>query len=142
MSTVFTDRAASGRRCGWVFYDANCAFCTGLALWLEPTLLRRGFHCSPLQDRWVALALGIAREELAREFRVWTRRRELLSGADAIVFLAGEIWWAWPVFMLAKLPGLRSVVHAAYRWMAVRRNCSNANREACVQRSPWASTSG
>ena len=138
MNALFSDVPAksNARRRGWVFYDADCAFCTSLVRGLEPTLLRRGFHCSPLQDRWVALALGISREELLKEMRVWTRKRELLRGADALVYLAGRIWWAWPLYALGRLPCLRGAIHAAYRSMAARRNCLSVACESTVQRFP------
>lgn len=126
MHSLFTEISErNGRRpAGWLFFDADCAFCSELARWLEPALLRRGFHCSPLQDRWVAFALDLPREELLREMRVWTPRRELIGGADAAVYLAGLIWWAAPLFAAAQIPSLRALLRAAYRWFAARRRCS------------------
>ena len=66
MNALFSDVSPrnGARRRGWVFYDGGCAFCTSLARCLEPALLRRGFHCAALQEPWVAILLGLSREEL------------------------------------------------------------------------------
>jgi predicted DCC family thiol-disulfide oxidoreductase YuxK len=117
---------------GWVFYDADCAFCTSLARRLEPMLLRRGFHCAALQEPWVALVLGLSREELLTELRVRTAAGEIHGGADALLHVARHIWWAWPLYALGRIPSPRDLFRAAYRWFAVRRHCLAATRHAAA----------
>jgi predicted DCC family thiol-disulfide oxidoreductase YuxK len=138
MNALFSDvSSANGtRRRGWVFYDADCAFCTSLARWLEPTLLRRGFHFAALQEPWVAIVLGLSREELLRELRARAASGEVLGGADALLHLARHIWWACPLYALARIPSPRDIFRAAYRWFAARRHCPSAIREATAQRFP------
>ena len=138
MNALFSDSSAanSTRRRGWVFYDADCAFCTSLARWLEPTLLRRGFHCAALQEPWVGIVLGLPREELLTELRVRASGGKVLGGAEALLHLARHIWWAWPLYALAQIPSPREVFRAAYRSIAARRHCQSAIREATAQRFP------
>lgn len=138
MNALFSDASSANgtRRRGWVFYDAECAFCTSLARWLEPTLLRRGFHCAALQEHWVAIVLGLPREELLRELRVRTANGEVLGGADALLHLARHIWWARPLYALAQIPSPRDLMRAAYRLIAARRHCQSSIRETTVQRFP------
>ena len=138
MNALFSDASSANgtRRRGWVFYDAECAFCTSLARWLEPTLLRRGFHCVALQEHWVAIVLGLPREELLRELRVRTANGEVLGGADALLHLARHIWWAWPLYALAQIPSPRDLMRAADRLIAARRQCQSSIRETTVQRFP------
>ena len=138
MNALFSDASSANgtRRRGWVFYDADCAFCTSLTRRLEPMLLRRGFHCAALQEPWVRIVLGLPREELLREIRVRTASGEVLGGADALVHLARHIWWAWPLYALARIPSPRDLMSAAYRAIAVRRHCQSSICEVTVQRFP------
>jgi predicted DCC family thiol-disulfide oxidoreductase YuxK len=138
MNALFSDGPTghNARRRGWVFYDADCAFCTSLARRLEPMLLRRGFHCAALQEPWVGIVLGLPREELLSEFRVRLASGEVLGGADALLHLARHIWWAWPLYALARIPSPRDLMRAAYRAIAARRHCQSSICETSVQRFP------
>ncbi len=55
---------------GWLFFDAECRFCTLIARWLAPILEKRGMALAPLQDPRVGALLGLSREELMREMGV------------------------------------------------------------------------
>jgi len=119
-----TDR--KGRRAaGWGFYDGDCEFCRSLARRFRSTMRKRGFGLAPLQDPRVATLLGLTPNLLLQEMRVLTDEGQVLGGAQAVTFLAGKIWWAWPVHAAAKLPGMQPLLHAAYRWVAGHRHCSS-----------------
>ena len=45
----------------------------------------------------------------------------LLSGADVYRHLMRRIWWAYPLFLLSKLPGLSQGFDWAYRTFARHR---------------------
>src|SRR5713226_3918956 len=123
LSSEMTD--SKGRRAsGWLFFDAECAFCIALARRMARILLPRGFALAPLQDRRVADLLGLPREELLREMRVLTAEGKHYGGADAVIFLASCVWWAWPLVALAQLPGVMPFLRAAYRWIAAQRSCA------------------
>jgi predicted DCC family thiol-disulfide oxidoreductase YuxK len=94
---------------GWVFYDARCALCSASAARFRRALARRGFRLVP--------------SGLWPEMRLLTADGHTLGGADAVLYLARRILWAWPVWALAQLPGMQRVYRAAYRWIAAHRYC-------------------
>lgn len=109
---------------GFLFFDADCAFCTRTARWLQPILARRGFAITPLQDRRVGVLLGMSRDELLRELRFLLSDGTQYGGADAILAVARQIWWAQPLVWLSLIPGMRLLLRSAYRWIAARRSCA------------------
>lgn len=129
LASEFTDGKGRHAR-GWLFYDAECGFCTRLAEWLAPILARRGIALAPLQDPRVAALLGLSREELMREMRLVLDDGSACGGAAAMVELARMIWWAAPLVWFARVPGAMRVLDAAYRWVAAHRKCAAAG---CVR---------
>jgi predicted DCC family thiol-disulfide oxidoreductase YuxK len=123
LADEFTDRKERSAR-GWLFFDAECGFCTRIARWITPILLPRGLGVAPLQDPRVGALLGMSRRELLKELRFLMSDGTQLGGARAVLAVAGEIGWARPLMWLAGLPGMMRVFDAAYRWVAVRRGCS------------------
>ena len=109
---------------GWLFFDAECAFCTRIARWLAPIAERRGLALAPLQDPRVAALLGLRPEELLFEMKFLLSDGRQYGGADAAVALAREIWWAQPVVWLAKIPWVMRGMRSRYRWIAARRQCA------------------
>ncbi|HKT46061.1 MAG TPA: DUF393 domain-containing protein [Candidatus Acidoferrales bacterium] len=125
----YTD--AKGRHArGWLFFDAECSFCTKFARWIAPHLERRGLAVAPLQDRRVGALLGLSREELLREMRVLFSDGSQYGGADACIAVAREIWWAKPLVWPAKIPAALQAMRRGYHWFATRRSCS---AEACLR---------
>ena len=118
---------------GWLFFDAECAFCTRIARMLAPILWRRGLALAPLQDPRVSALLGLPRQELLREMRFLLSDGTQYGGADAAVAMAREIWWARPLVWLANLPGMMRLLRSTYRRVAALRNCA---AEACVTNEP------
>lgn len=125
LSSEITDSKGRRARSGWVFFDAQCSFCVSLARRFRPVLEPRGFGLAALQDPRVPDLLGLPLEKLLREMRLLTSDGRQYGGADALIYLAGRIWWAWPMYAAAQLPGAHSVFRAAYRWFASRRSCLN-----------------
>lgn len=107
----------------WLLYDGTCRFCLGMVNRWRGTLECRGFGFAALQDEWVRERLDLPEEELLREMRVLTRCGKVLGAADAFAFLWGKIWWCWPLWILAHIPGVRWLINRAYRWVAAHRNC-------------------
>src|ERR1700674_1596980 len=123
--TEMTDTKGSRAARGWVFFDRDCSVCTSLARRFRRTFEKRGFRLAALQDPRVAALLALPPEQLLHEMRVITGEGEIRGGAAAIVYLAGKIWWAWPFFAAAKIPGVLRVLDAGYRWFADHRPCSS-----------------
>jgi predicted DCC family thiol-disulfide oxidoreductase YuxK len=131
LASEFTDGKGRHAR-GWLFFDAQCGFCTRVARWVAPMLQRRGLAVAPLQDARVAALLGLSEAELMREMRVLLEDGRQYGGADAVVALAHEIWWVRPVAWLATIPGLMKLLRVTYLHIATRRSCAaeNCEREA------------
>jgi predicted DCC family thiol-disulfide oxidoreductase YuxK len=123
LASEFTDGKGRHAR-GWLFFDADCGFCTRIAQWVAPILERRGFAVAPLQDVRVGALLGLPQAELMREMRVLLEDGHQYGGADAAVALAREIWWARPLTWFARVPGLMPWLRGGYCWIASRRRCA------------------
>jgi predicted DCC family thiol-disulfide oxidoreductase YuxK len=109
---------------GWLFFDAECRFCTRTARWIAPILERRGMALAPLQDPRVGALLGLPREDLMREMQFLLSDGSRFGGADAAVALAREIWWARPLLWISKIPGMMEILRKGYRWVAASRSCA------------------
>ena len=108
---------------GWIFYDGDCAFCTGLVKRFGPSLLKHGYRKAQLQTPWVRERLGFCDAALLTEMHLLTACDELYGGADALIQITTTVWWAKPFALLARLPGLHALLHAGYRSFAGRRHC-------------------
>ena len=130
---------------GWVLYDADCGFCTRWAWRMMYFVGPRGFHLAPLQAPWVRPALKLSRDELLEELRVLTADGAFYGGADAMLYLATQIPWARPLATAARLPGMKPLLRAVYRWVARHRHalsgsCTFGTRSAGPDPRPSRST--
>lgn len=123
LANEYTDSKGQHAR-GWLFFDAECAFCTRLARWLAPILERRGLATAALQDPRVGALLGMSRQELLRELRFVLSDGRQYEGAEAALVMAREIWWAQPLVWLSLIPGMANLMQAGYRRVAAHRNCA------------------
>ena len=133
LADEFTDRKERRAR-GWLFFDAQCRFCTRIARWLAPILSRRGLGVAPLQDPRVGALLGVSRNELLKELRFLTSDGIHSGGANAVLAVAREIFWGRPLVWAANLPGMMKLFDAGYQWVSAQRGCSNVGCEAGTQR--------
>ena len=124
LSSDLTDSKGRRAAAGWVFFDADCPFCTRIARRMRPVLEPRGFGLAALQDPRAQAMLGLSSGVLFQEMRLLTSDGRQFGGADAFVFLARKVWWAWPFFALSFVPGMRSLMRAIYRKVAARRSCA------------------
>ena len=117
-------------------YDGDCRTCRALAKTFNRLFRRRGFYFVPLQAAWVQRRLGLGPNAPLEELRVLTRDGRDLGGADAVMFLARQIWWARPFYALAHLPGIHRLTDRVYRWIAAHRGCTHI-RCATSQAKEW-----
>ena len=108
---------------GWVLFDAECRFCATLAYRFGPLLRRYKFALEQLQRPWVRERLGMGEDDLLSEMRLLTSNSEIYGGTDALVGIARQIWWAWPLYWLSRIPLIKPVLAKAYRSLAGKRNC-------------------
>ncbi len=112
---------------GWVFYDGHCPICSRWVSRFTNALLRRHYLTAPLQRGWVQERLQLDADAALIEMHVITPDGTHLGGAEALVFLAGRIWWARPLALFSKLPGVMGLLASAYRFIARRRYCGTGN---------------
>jgi predicted DCC family thiol-disulfide oxidoreductase YuxK len=106
---------------GWVLYDGDCPICTRSVQRFAEVLRRRGFDLAPLQTAWVREQFDLAANVPPKEMIVITPEQKVFGGADGIVQVARQIWWAWPLFALAQIPGVMILLRAIYRRVAANR---------------------
>jgi len=117
-----SDRAPDWPR-AWVLYDGDCPLCRKWVSRFERTLTLRGFDLAPLQSAWVIECLDLPEHELLSRMRVLTRNGRDYAGADALVYLAGHIWWALSFYLVAHLPLAMAFLRRAYDFAARCRHC-------------------
>jgi hypothetical protein len=72
--------------------------------------------------------LHLAAGEIPDEMKLRTRDGRILSGFDAILYLMRRIWWAIPLWAIARLPIVSTLLRRAYR--SITRNRQGISR-AC-----------
>ncbi|MEE2886278.1 MAG: DCC1-like thiol-disulfide oxidoreductase family protein [Planctomycetota bacterium] len=121
----------------WLFYDGTCRFCIGMVeRWRRP-LEQRGFGFAALQEDWVRNQLDLPEQELLQEMRVLSSSGRVRGAADALVFIWGRIWWCWPLWLIAQVPGVHWLLDQAYRWIAARRNCISGTCSVHAHSNTW-----
>jgi hypothetical protein len=88
----------------------------------ERTFTSRGFIFRPLR-------LELKPGERPTEMRVRTTDNRDFGGANAVLFLAGFVWWGRPLRWFAKISGAKKLLHRIYREIASGRTCDN---DACL----------
>ena len=125
---------------GWILYDGECGFCfRWVHLW-EDVVKARGFALKDLQSASAEGNLQVPPGKLLDDILVLTPSGRLKSGADAYLFVARQIWWAWPFYALFSLPGFNSILWRGYRWFnrnryRVSRHCP-LPRQATSRNAP------
>jgi predicted DCC family thiol-disulfide oxidoreductase YuxK len=101
---------------GWVLYDGGCGFCFRWVHFWEKVIERRGFALKDLQSARNDGSLKIPQQKLLDDILVLSGDGKLESGADAYLFVARRIWWAWPFYAIFRLPGFNWILWQGYRW--------------------------
>jgi predicted DCC family thiol-disulfide oxidoreductase YuxK len=116
----------------WLFYDAECDFCTRIAKVVAKGMHRQQLGMAPLQDPRVVSLLGVPAEEILLAVRYLAPDGKQHSGADALIALAHEFWWARPIVWFARIPPFMRTLHSTYGWVARHRQC---HAELCARQS-------
>jgi predicted DCC family thiol-disulfide oxidoreductase YuxK len=122
VNTEITDNIAPPSA-GWVFYDAECAFCARGAAQLAGLFGNRGFVWLPLQSPSAVAALGSHATTMHEQMKLRLANGHIASGIDAWAVLLRSVWWLWPVGVLLGLPGIRQFGDICYGWLARNRYC-------------------
>ena len=137
--TEITERAEPTPFRGWIFFDEDCSFCRDLARNFDAVFARRGFHFEPLQQPWVRERLNLTPEQALEQMRVLTADERVFCGADAVIFLARQLWWAAPLTALARFAFIKDFLERSYRWVAAHRTCAinRAAKRPLPARTRW-----
>src|SRR5258706_9579666 len=109
-STFAQDGERKSNHQGWVFYDGECGLCLDLVRRFEARLTRAGFALAPLQTQGVQERLGLTKDNLLSEMKVMDSQGNIFGGAEAVVTLSKYIWWARPLAIGARIPGVRIIL--------------------------------
>lgn len=110
---------------GWVLYDGECRFCVAGARRFGPTLQRLGLGTLPLQSAFARGRLQLDETELMKEMKLLMASGQVYGGARAVIEIIRLHPMLKPVASLLQLPPLFSLLDAAYRWVAARRDCAS-----------------
>lgn len=111
---------------GWVLYDGECRLCTDMARRFHHLLAGRHLELLPLQTPWVKARLGLPDDKLLAEMRLLRPDGRYFGGADAVLEVGRYFWWAWPLRALGRIPVVKHILRAVYRWVARNRNCTTS----------------
>ena len=106
---------------GWVLYDGACGVCSRWVLKWGRLLAHLGLAVAPLQSSWVEERTGLSPEVLLTDIRLLHSDGSITSGADVYRYVMRRVWWAYPLYLLSIIPGLRGVFDWAYRTFAQHR---------------------
>jgi len=90
---------------------------------MRGVLLKRGLHLVPLKAPWVKERLGLKDTDSLTEMKLWLAEGGVFGGADAVIEIARRVWWAWPMWLVAQLPGAMWIMRWLYRIVARNRHC-------------------
>jgi predicted DCC family thiol-disulfide oxidoreductase YuxK len=107
---------------GSIYFDASCGMCSAGVRRFERIVGKHGFVFEPLQSPGVSEMLGLQPGEIPDDMKLRTPAGTILGGADAFVHISRHIWWAWPFFLVSKLPGAMWVMRKVYARIARNRH--------------------
>src|SRR5215469_9529609 len=87
-------------------------------------LAGRHFELLPLQTPWVKARLALPDSELLTEMRLLRPDGKYFGGADALLEIAGDYWWAWPLRQVGRIPVVKKILRTGYRKIAQNRSCT------------------
>jgi predicted DCC family thiol-disulfide oxidoreductase YuxK len=106
---------------GWVLYDGDCGVCSRWVPKSSTLLARLGLAIAPLQSSWVEERTGQPRDTLLTDIRLLLNDGRLISGADVYRYVLRRFWWAYPLYLISVIPGLRAAFDWSYRRFAQHR---------------------
>jgi predicted DCC family thiol-disulfide oxidoreductase YuxK len=106
-----------------VLIDGGCPMCRRTARllravdWLGRLTFADGTNAA-LRNQW---APGLPEEAVLREMNVVSPSGARAGGYEGFLQIATVVPLLWPAGLLGRIPGIRHLGRAAYRWIAARR---------------------
>ncbi|MDG5485147.1 thiol-disulfide oxidoreductase DCC family protein [Mycolicibacterium gadium] len=106
---------------GTLFFDGNCGMCTRSRNFLLKLNRTGDLHTEPLQTPGTAERLGVADSNLMDSVRWLDAEGNVYSGAEAANAAVSVALGTRIPLMIYRIPGIRSLEDAVYRWVAEHR---------------------
>ncbi len=107
-----------------IVWDDQCGFCNAIMRRIRPRFEPRGYTFVPLREWHAETSEKVEKaDSSADEMLVVTPSGRIYGGADAALYLMRQLWWAWPLGQLGRLPPIVYAMRAGYRWIARNRQC-------------------
>jgi predicted DCC family thiol-disulfide oxidoreductase YuxK len=106
---------------GTLFFDGNCGMCTRSRNFLLKLNRTGDLHTEPLQTPGTADRLGVADSNLMDSVRWLDAEGNVYSGAEAANAAVSVALGTRIPLMIYRIPGIRSLEEAVYRWVADHR---------------------
>ena len=115
---------------GTLIFDGECGFCTGSRNVLARLDRRHRISTVPFQQPGVPENAGVGRDELARSVYWLDDDGSRCAGAEAVNAALSAIFGSTVPRRVYRVPGMRQVQDAVYRWVA-------DNRHRLPGATPW-----
>jgi predicted DCC family thiol-disulfide oxidoreductase YuxK len=115
---------------GTLIFDGECGFCTRSRDLLIKLDRRHRIRTVPLQRPGAPELAGVSRAELTRSVYWLAGDGTVRSGAEAVNAALSAVLGSRIPLWIYRLPGVRALQDAAYRWVA-------ANRHRLPGTTPW-----
>lgn len=106
---------------GTLFFDGNCGMCTRARNFLLKLNRTGDLHTEPLQTPGTAERLGVADSNLMDSVRWLDAEGNVYAGAEAANAAVSVALGTRIPLMIYRIPGIRSLEEAVYRWVAEHR---------------------
>jgi predicted DCC family thiol-disulfide oxidoreductase YuxK len=106
---------------GTLFFDGNCGMCTRSRNVLLKLNRTGDLHTEPLQTPGTAERLGVADSNLMDSVRWLDAEGNVYAGAEAANAAVSVALGTRIPLMIYRIPGIRSLEEAVYRWVANHR---------------------
>ena len=106
---------------GTLFFDGKCGMCTRSVYFILKLDRTGGLRTEPLQSDGVAERLGIPASRLMESVQWLDSSGDVYAGAEAAnAAMSAALGTRLPL-MIYRIPGIRSLQNAIYRWVADHR---------------------
>ena len=106
---------------GLVIYDGSCGVCSTFVGRNRAFFEKHGFAVAALQEPWVAERTGLEEAVLMQAIHLLTPGGAILRGVDFFAYVAGTVWWLWPIQQALRVPLFRRGFARGYDFIARRR---------------------
>lgn len=106
---------------GTLFFDGNCGMCTRAVYFILKLNRTGALRTAPLQGDGVAERLGIPRSQLLDAARWLDESGEVYESAQAMNAAAAAALGTRLPLLLYRIPGIRALQDAVYRYVATHR---------------------